>query len=270
MRKSKGFTLIELVVVIAILGILAGIAIPRFMDAQAAARGSRIVADLRTIDSAATIYYAKNGKYPDVITTSSPASSDGFIGANLAAWPVPNVGTFIVNQYNGTNKTFNNVTAAYYTLTSDGRGRYNGHNVDWYLGGVEENAVASSLVNWLNQEKSALFDLLTTTVPNMDSENTNPRAYGPTVIGILKEQGIDTSNSSWALRYNKTTKTISVSVTDHKLTNSDVGKTIDTQVYTGTVTSTGTISWNTPTRSTASAITVKDSKSNSTYVTINV
>lgn len=60
MRKSKGFTLIELVVVIAILGILAGIAIPRFMDAQAAARGSRIVADMRTLENALTLYRINN------------------------------------------------------------------------------------------------------------------------------------------------------------------------------------------------------------------
>lgn len=48
-KNQKGFTLVELVVVIAILGILAGLAIPRFMDATASARGARIVADMRTI-----------------------------------------------------------------------------------------------------------------------------------------------------------------------------------------------------------------------------
>ena len=60
MQKRAGFTLIELVVVIAILGILAGIAIPRFMDSQASARGAKIVADLRTMDSALSLYLLNN------------------------------------------------------------------------------------------------------------------------------------------------------------------------------------------------------------------
>jgi prepilin-type N-terminal cleavage/methylation domain-containing protein len=59
-KKKQGFTLIELVVVIAILGILAGIAIPRFLDAQATARGAKILADMRTLESAVTLYTQNN------------------------------------------------------------------------------------------------------------------------------------------------------------------------------------------------------------------
>ena len=57
MKKQKnGFTLIELVVVIAVLGILAALGIMRISDSMASARGSKVVGDLRTLDSAITIY----------------------------------------------------------------------------------------------------------------------------------------------------------------------------------------------------------------------
>ena len=104
-KERKGFTLIELVIVIAILGILAGIAIPRFLDAQASARGAKILADLRTLDSAATIYYAKTGEFPLIIvgsdgtksgteyfTTDNPA---GKCYVLMAAVPVPPTGSAI-------------------------------------------------------------------------------------------------------------------------------------------------------------------------------
>lgn len=51
----------ELVVVIAILGILAGLAIPRFMDATISARGAKVAADLRIIETALTLQYAEKG-----------------------------------------------------------------------------------------------------------------------------------------------------------------------------------------------------------------
>ena len=67
----------ELVVVIAILGILAGLAIPRFMDATASARGARIVADMRTIDSAIMMYNAKTGNLPtSCLLYTSPSPRD--------------------------------------------------------------------------------------------------------------------------------------------------------------------------------------------------
>jgi len=119
LKSNKGFTLIELVVVIAILGILAGIAIPRFMDATATARGAKIVADMRTIDSAAMLYQAKTGDLPGSIEalTKSSTVNGGTIQPTLAAWPVPPTGTAKITNNAGASVTIT-PTATEYTLGS--------------------------------------------------------------------------------------------------------------------------------------------------------
>ena len=57
-QYSKGFTLVELVIVIAVIGILAGLAIPHFLDSQAKTRTARAAADMRTLQSAVEQYMA--------------------------------------------------------------------------------------------------------------------------------------------------------------------------------------------------------------------
>ena len=100
-KNRKGFTLVELVVVIAILGILAGIAIPRFMSATETARGAKTVADLRTLESAAVMYYAKTGVVP---TKDNLENGNATLGttALVASWPVPASGKAIIK--NNANK----------------------------------------------------------------------------------------------------------------------------------------------------------------------
>ena len=90
----SGFTLIELVIVIAILGILAGIAIPRYIDMKEEALGGRILADMRTIESAASMYAVKHGELPLRINTLDGTNTNNIrvkqlVTDYLTSWPDP-------------------------------------------------------------------------------------------------------------------------------------------------------------------------------------
>lgn len=60
-RLSKGFTLIELMIVVAIIGILAAIAIPNFLKFQARARQSEAKTNLKAVFTASKSMYAEQG-----------------------------------------------------------------------------------------------------------------------------------------------------------------------------------------------------------------
>lgn len=63
-RNQKGFTLVELVVVIAILGILAAIAVPRFINAIDDANEATDAANVKVLQAAVNMYFMENNAYP--------------------------------------------------------------------------------------------------------------------------------------------------------------------------------------------------------------
>ena len=69
-KKNRGFTLIELMVVIAIIGILASIITASLSAAGAKGRDARRISDIRTIQLALEEYYNDNGSYPTGIYSS--------------------------------------------------------------------------------------------------------------------------------------------------------------------------------------------------------
>ena len=64
MQRQRAFTLIEVLVVVAILGILAAIVVPRIMDRPDEAKRVAAKADIATIVSQLKIYRLDNGNYP--------------------------------------------------------------------------------------------------------------------------------------------------------------------------------------------------------------
>ena len=65
---TRAFTLIELLIVVAIIAILAAIAVPNFLEAQVRSKVSRVKSDLRSVVTALEAYAVDRNDYPHMDT----------------------------------------------------------------------------------------------------------------------------------------------------------------------------------------------------------
>ncbi len=93
-RKAKGFTLIELMVVIVIIGVLAAIAIPKFMDASVKAKVSEIPTVLASYEHGELAYLAEKASLStaiaDLVFDATTATNSKWFGYTYAAGAATN------------------------------------------------------------------------------------------------------------------------------------------------------------------------------------
>ena len=107
-KKRMAFTLIELLIVVAIIGILAAIAVPNFMNARTRAKVTRAVADMRNISVAFAGYQVDHGEYPmGRLKGRNPeqAWGWGFLPEDLTT-PIAYLTTLPIDEFNVNYKIY--------------------------------------------------------------------------------------------------------------------------------------------------------------------
>ena len=94
-RMQKGFTLIELMIVVAIIGILAAVAIPQYQDYTVKAKLSKISGFAQPIKTAIALFNQENGSFP------ATASAWTTLGMSAAPTPTPEVTAVTVTAATG-------------------------------------------------------------------------------------------------------------------------------------------------------------------------
>ena len=141
MKKQQGFTLIELMIVVAIIGILAAIAIPAYQDYTIRAQVSEGLNLAAGAKAAVTEYYQDRGVFPSTNVLAGLSAATTITGNYVSGVNVTGLGIITVSYSSALPFQANNaINGASLTLTPGD----NGGSVDW-----DCNAGAVLLPKWL-------------------------------------------------------------------------------------------------------------------------
>ncbi|ENW3622311.1 pilin, partial [Neisseria gonorrhoeae] len=124
---QKGFTLIELMIVIAIVGILAAVALPAYQDYTARAQVSEAILLAEGQKSAVTEYYLNNGEWPKDNTSAGVASASDIKGKYVESVTVANGVVTAQMKPSGVNKEIKGKRLSLWAKRQDG-------SVKWFCG----------------------------------------------------------------------------------------------------------------------------------------
>ena len=117
-QSKSGFTLVEIMIVVAIIGLLAALAVPGFIRSRARSQGERIMNDARIMDHAIDEWSIEAGK-----KLGDPVDTVAAAGYLKAAWPV--------NDILGNPYTFTVVGATQIQINAVTKTALTGYNIDW-------------------------------------------------------------------------------------------------------------------------------------------
>ena len=121
-RKQSGFTIVELLIVIVVIGILAAIIITTFTGVQKKARDADRKSDINAIYSQVEVYFAQNSKYPTLANLNDSTWRDANVkGLTTDATQAPGSTTDLQASGSGTD---------YYVYTATPANCDNGANGD--------------------------------------------------------------------------------------------------------------------------------------------
>ncbi|HPA45715.1 MAG TPA: prepilin-type N-terminal cleavage/methylation domain-containing protein [bacterium] len=151
-QQRKSFTLIELLIVVAIIGILAAIAVPNFLNSQVRAKIARVKSDQKNIGTALDMYNVDHGAFPDFNTFPLFATR----GVPELTTPVTYIADYPVDVFENTKESYGlpeglkhtkmayyNLKIIYYTgkaagTTNFGRPEFE-HGLQWGLRSIGPN-----------------------------------------------------------------------------------------------------------------------------------